>query len=72
MRDTNRLYPFYNKLMEIHMTYFPDLRFGQLIMNIQEYHSRNHDGADIFYLEEDEMVKLLKDYVHHITTIDEV
>jgi hypothetical protein len=72
MRDTNRLYPFYNKLMEIHMTYFPDLRFSQLIINIQEYHSRNHNGADIFYLEEDEMIKLLEDYAHHITNIDEV
>ena len=65
MRDTNRLYPFYNKLMEIHMTYFPDWRFGQLIINIQEYYSRNCNGTDIFYLEESEMIKMIEDYVHH-------
>ena len=64
MRNINRLYSFYNKLMEIHMTNFPDLRFGQLIMNIQEYYLRNHKGADIFYLEEDEMLQVFRDYVN--------
>lgn len=46
------------------MTNFPDLRFGQLIMNIQEYYLRNHNGADIFYLEEDEMLQVFRDYVN--------
>ena len=64
MRNINRLYPFYNKLMEIHMTYFSDLRFGQLIINIQEFYSINHNGADIFYLEEDEMLQVFRDYVN--------
>ena len=32
MRDANRLYKFYDKLREVHMTKFPDLRCGQFMM----------------------------------------
>lgn len=55
MRDPNRLYGFYNKLQEIHMKYVPDWRFGQLLSNI-------FGDEDIFYLEEDELIKRIKDY----------
>jgi hypothetical protein len=35
MRDPNRLYKFYENLRDIHITYFPDWRFGQFIYNFQ-------------------------------------
>lgn len=34
MRNPNRLYEFYDKLRAIHMTQFPDMRFGQLMYNL--------------------------------------
>lgn len=62
MRDPNRLYPFYDRLREIHMTYFPDWRFGQLINNVLGwYYSKNK--RDIFFPEEDEMIQIFEDYV---------
>lgn len=62
MRDPNRLYPFYDRLREIHMTHFSDLRFGQLINNVLGwYYSKNK--RDIFFPEEDEMIQIFEDYV---------
>lgn len=55
MRDPNRLYGFYNKLQEIHMKYVPDWRFGQLLSNI-------FGSEDIFYLEEDALIKRVEEY----------
>lgn len=34
MRDKYRLYKFYEELREIHMKYFPDWRFSQMISNV--------------------------------------
>ena len=66
MRDPNRLYSFYDRLREIHMTYFPDLRFGQLINNVLDwYYSKNK--RDIFFPEEDEMIQIFEDYVKETT-----
>lgn len=62
MRDPNRLYPFYDRLREIHMTYFPDWRFGQLINNVLGwYYTKNK--RDIFFPEEDEMIQIFEGYV---------
>ena len=55
MRDVNRLYGFYDELRRIHMTYVPDWRFGQFMYNI-------FGTQDIFYLEEDDVVKRVKQY----------
>ena len=54
-RNPNRLYFFYDELRRIHMTYVPDWRFGQMMSNIFGTH-------DIFYLEEDEILKQIKQY----------
>lgn len=54
-RDPIRLYKFYEELKRIHMTYVPDWRFGQLISNIFGSH-------DIFYLEEEDVLKHIKRY----------
>ena len=55
MRDPNRLYNFYDELRRIHMTHVPDWRFGQMICNI-------FGTTDIFYLEEDAVLKKVKEY----------
>ena len=55
MRDPNRLYSFYDELRKLHMTYVPDWRFGQMIMNV-------FCTTDIFYMEEDEVLKQVKEY----------
>lgn len=61
MRDQNRLYNFYNELQRIHMKY-PDVRFGQLFSNFTKWllYVKN---KDIFYIEEDELLKLFKEYM---------
>lgn len=53
MRDPNRLDNFYEKLKELHKTYCPDWRFGQLIINFINWHY-NIYKADPFYIEENE------------------
>ena len=55
MRPINRLYSFYGELCRIHRTYAPDWRFGQMMNNI-------FGNADIFYLEEDDVLKRVKEY----------
>ena len=55
MRDPNRLYSFYDELRKLHMTYVPDWRFGQMIMNV-------FCTTDIFYMEEDEILKQIREY----------
>ena len=62
MRDKYRLFKFYEKLREIHMKYFPDWRFNQMIVNVlADWQTKTK--RDIFYLEEDEMIQIFKDYV---------
>lgn len=62
MRDAYRLYKFYEELREIHMKYFPDWRFGQMIVNVLVgWHTKTE--RDIFFLEEDEMIQIFRDYV---------
>ncbi len=62
MRDAYRLYKFYEELREIHMKYFPDWRFGQMISNVL-VDWRFKTGRDIFFIEEDEMIQIFRDYV---------
>lgn len=62
MRDKYRLYKFYEELREIHMKYFPDWRFSQMISNVLT-DWEVETGRDFFFLEEDEMIQIFKDYV---------
>ena len=66
MRDLNRLYGFYNELMKVHMENFPDMRFGQLINNLEQWLLRKKKVTDIFYIEEDKMLKYLNEFVEDI------
>lgn len=62
MRDPNRLYKFYDELRDIHMTYFPDWRFGQLINNVLGWWTAKCK-RDIFFPEEYEMIEIFKEYI---------
>lgn len=63
MRDANRLDKFYDELKEIHKKNFPDWRFGQLIVNVlADWQAKT--GRDIFFPEEDEMIKIFKEYAN--------
>ena len=66
MRDPNRLDNFYEKFKELHKTYYPDWRFGQLIINFINWHYYKYK-TDPFYIEEnkcldrfEEMIKEMK------------
>lgn len=62
MRDPNRLYDFYRELQEVHITYFPDWRFSQLVSNIQIWLANEKKIFDMFYLEEVPMINFIKEY----------
>lgn len=62
MRKPERLDEFYDELKETHKTYFPDWRFGQLIINVlADWQAKT--GRDIFFPEEDEVIQIFRDYV---------
>lgn len=56
MRKTNRIYPFCTALANYWSIYFPDLRFGQMMMNFFAWHNATY-RTDPFYIEEDEFLK---------------
>lgn len=61
MRNPKRLDNFYNELKEIHKRSFPDLRFGQFMMNVLGWIAKKRDP---FFPEEDEMLELIKEYAN--------
>lgn len=61
MRNPDRLDSFYDEVKKIHKQYFPDMRFGQLFSSITNW-LWIYESTDIFNLEEDQMVKRLKDF----------
>lgn len=63
MRDVNRLDSFYAELKEIHKHSFPDMRFGQFMMNALGW-INSTKKRDPFFPEEDEMLDLIKEYAN--------
>ena len=59
MRDPNRLDNFYIELCEIHKTFFPDWRFGQLCSNFFGWLASTKQ-VDLFFPEEDKMLEYLE------------
>ena len=57
MRDPNRI-PEFTDLLKEGWSKVPDWRFGQLIENLKKY----CDKPDLFYIEDDEMAKIIKEY----------
>lgn len=60
MRDPKRIYPTAIAIANIWAD-LPDWRFGQLMYNFKA--SMEQDGRDIFYMEEDEFIQRLREYV---------
>ena len=58
MRDRKRIEPFLTELGELWEKY-PDLRFGQLVTNLQATISKN---SDTFYTEDDQMLKAIRSF----------
>ena len=61
MRDPNRLNSFYNTMKKIHRKTFPDWRFGQLMSNFFGW-LYSEKKIDLFFPEEDEMLKYFKEF----------
>ena len=60
MRDPKRIDKIINKLRDLWKTY-PDLRLGQLIVNLTP------NGKDPFYIEDEDLEKEIEDY--HLTVL---
>ena len=60
MRDINRIPKFLNEL-ENFWKEIPDMRFGQIIVNFLAIVSEKEE-MDIFFIEDDRMLELLKEY----------
>lgn len=65
MRDPNRLINFYDSLRIIHMNYFSDWRFGQLMSNFMIW-LNNEKKIDPFFPEENRLIELLEEYVGEV------
>ena len=63
MRKPERLDSFYAELKEIHKHSFPDMRFGQFMLNALGWISSTK-GIDPFFPEEDRMLDLIKEYAN--------
>ena len=63
MRKPERLDSFYDELKEIHKHSFPDMRFGQFMMNTLGF-INSTKGIDPFFPEEDEILNLIKEYAN--------
>lgn len=61
MRDPKRIDTFISKLADYWKTYIPDWRFGQFMSNFLGF-VVSETKRDIFFIEEQEMEKLLAQY----------
>lgn len=62
MRKAERLDYMYDEICRLHKKYLPDWRYGQLCSNFFGW-LMSTQGRDIFFPEEDEMLKWFKMYV---------
>ena len=63
IRNPERLENFYWELAQIHKKSFPDMRFGQFMMNALGF-INSTKNRDPFFPEEDEMLDLIKEYAN--------
>ena len=63
IRNPERLENFYWELAQIHKKSFPDMRFGQFMMNALGW-INSTKKRDPFFPEEDEMLNLIKEYAN--------
>ena len=65
MRKSERLDYFYDEMSRLHKKYLPQWRFGQLCSNFFGW-LMSAQGRDIFFPEEDEMLKWFKEYLKEV------
>ena len=58
MRDASRIKPFCDEFAELWSRY-PDLRFGQIMSNIERYVQMEH-RKDMFYMEDKELMEIIR------------
>ena len=66
MRDINRIKPFVEELERV-WSELPDWRFGQLMSNFLGF-AMTKTGRDIFFIEDYEMLEVLKGYINSLTS----
>lgn len=64
LRDRNRIKPF---LIEFESQWqkVPFMRFGQLIENLSAFVKTKYERDDLFYMEDTELMNMLKEYLQH-------
>lgn len=61
MRNIDRIPIFLDRLGDLWKQYFPDWRFGQLMLNFMSWASQVH--GDPFFWEEDDFIKYLDEFI---------
>lgn len=64
MRDPKRIPEILNELKSVWSS-FPDLRLGQLIGNVMT------DSMDFYYMEDDDLIKVIRDHYSEVTNIED-
>ena len=67
MRDPDRIRPFCDEFAELWSNY-PDLRFGQIMINIARYMQLER-RSDIFFTEDDAMMDILREYLGKVDRV---
>ena len=62
MRNPERLDNFYDEVRDLHKEVCPDWRFSQLIINFQRWIAVTYGIRDIFFIEEEEMIKYIRKF----------
>lgn len=65
MRDSNRIYTCSNRLAEIWKK-VPDWRLSQMMINALAMYQNRH-GTDAFYMEDEEFLDFLENFIDHYT-----
>ena len=65
MRKSERLDYYYDEKCRLHKKYLPDWRAGQLDSNFYGW-LQFTQGRDLFFPEEDEMLRWLKEYIKEV------
>lgn len=64
MRPVERMTPFLKEIEKVWKSRVPDWRFGQLMFNFANWLYENYK-IDIFFVEEKEFIKKLKEFLHY-------
>ena len=60
IRDPNRIDEFCSELAAFWKNKYPDMRFGQFVLNLYTYISNN--AQDMFFVEDTQMLQYIKEF----------